>query len=126
MPKNRVAFLALESDGMGAGELLCLTGFVRCASCSFVVHTERLDELPEHYCARRQRRRQEASSEASTVDQSLSGLPECERCDDTELDPDAYIPHQTANGTAYRHAPCSSCQPQWEEGDDAMTVTGDC
>jgi hypothetical protein len=21
--------------------------------------------------------------------------PDCERCDDTELDPDAYIPHET-------------------------------
>ncbi|WP_319111145.1 hypothetical protein [Streptomyces europaeiscabiei] len=62
MPKNRVAFLALESDGMGAGELLCLTGFVRCPRCGFVVHSERLDELPEHYCSRRQERRRADST----------------------------------------------------------------
>lgn len=58
MPKNRVAFLALEGGDMGAGELLCLTGFVRCTRCDFVVHSERLDELPEHYCARRIANRQ--------------------------------------------------------------------
>lgn len=51
-------------------------------------------------------------------------FPDCERCDDTELDPDAYITHETANGTAYRNAPCSNCQPQREEGDDAKTATG--
>lgn len=62
MPKNRVAFLALESDGMGAGELLCLTGFVRCTSWGFIVHSDRLDELPEHYCTRRQQLRQETST----------------------------------------------------------------
>lgn len=49
--------------------------------------------------------------------------PDCERCDDTELDPDAYIPHETETGTAYRHAPCSNCQPEWDEGADAMTAT---
>ena len=37
--------------------------------------------------------------------------PDCDRCEDTELDPDAYIPHETEHGTAYRHAPCRDCQP---------------
>lgn len=37
--------------------------------------------------------------------------PDCGRCDDTELDPDAYIPHESEHGTAYRHAPCRNCQP---------------
>lgn len=31
--------------------------------------------------------------------------PDCDRCDDTRLDPDAYIPHETEHGTAYMHAP---------------------
>lgn len=66
MPKNRVAFLALEAGGdMGAGELLCLTGFVRCPICRFVVHSERLDKLPEHYCARRQQLNQNPHPEGT-------------------------------------------------------------
>jgi hypothetical protein len=53
MPKNRVAFLELEPDGMGVEGLWHLTGFTRCADCGFVVHTESLTTLPEHYCSRR-------------------------------------------------------------------------
>lgn len=53
MPKNRVAFLELEPDGMEVEELWRLTGFARCADCGFVVHTESLATLPEHYCSRR-------------------------------------------------------------------------
>jgi hypothetical protein len=53
MPKNRVAFLEIEPDGMDVEELWRLTGFARCADCGFVVHTESLTTLPEHYCSRR-------------------------------------------------------------------------
>lgn len=53
MPKNRVAFLELEPDGMGVEELWRITGFVRCADCEAVVHTESPTALPEHYCSRR-------------------------------------------------------------------------
>lgn len=58
MPKNRVAFLELEPDGMDAEELWNITGFARCAGCGAVVHSETFAELPDHYCARRQQRRQ--------------------------------------------------------------------
>lgn len=57
MPKNRVAFLELEPEGMDAEELWRLTGFVRCCACGFAVHTESLTALPEHYCSRRRERR---------------------------------------------------------------------
>lgn len=51
-----------------------------------------------------------------TVTQPETDFPDCDRCDDTRLDPDAYIPHETEHGTAYRHAPCRNCQPgEWED-----------
>lgn len=43
------------------------------------------------------------------------GDPDCERCDGSGLDPDAYTTHETAHGTGYRHAPCRDCQPAAEE-----------
>jgi hypothetical protein len=49
------------------------------------------------------------------VNQPQNDLPDCDRCDDTQLDHDAYIPHETEHGTAYRHAPCRDCQPEVEE-----------
>jgi hypothetical protein len=54
MPKNRVAFLELEPEGIDAEELWRLTGFVRCCACGFAVYTESPTALPEHYCSRRQ------------------------------------------------------------------------
>ncbi|MEV6696200.1 hypothetical protein AB0M68_03430 [Streptomyces sp. NPDC051453] len=59
------------------------------------------------------------------MSEPVNDYPDCDRCDDTELDPDAYIPHETEHGTAYRHAPCRDCQSEWEEGADAMAVTHD-
>jgi hypothetical protein len=56
MPKNRVAFLELEPEGMKAEELWHLTGFVRCTDCGYLVHTQTLTALPEHRCAERQAR----------------------------------------------------------------------
>jgi hypothetical protein len=49
------------------------------------------------------------------MNQPQNDFPDCDRCDDTQLDPDAYIPHETEHGTAYRHAPCRDCQPEAEE-----------
>jgi hypothetical protein len=57
MPKNRVAFLELEPEGMDVDELWRLTGFVRCVDCGYLIHAETLTTLPEHYCSQRQTRR---------------------------------------------------------------------
>ncbi|MGW6695598.1 FDXHR family putative zinc-binding protein [Rhodococcus sp. NPDC054953] len=35
--------------------------------------------------------------------------PDCDRCDDTGLDPDAYTEHPSEKGTAYRPEPCRDC-----------------
>ncbi|MFF5404609.1 hypothetical protein ACFY8K_16790 [Streptomyces misionensis] len=57
VPKNRTAFLELEPTGMTPDELWNLTRFARCGDCGYVVHTETLTTLPEHYCTQRQVRR---------------------------------------------------------------------
>jgi hypothetical protein len=56
--KNRPAFVELEPEGVTVDELWRLTGFVRCADCAYLVHTETLTTLPEHRCTQRQARRQ--------------------------------------------------------------------
>jgi hypothetical protein len=53
-PKNRVAFLELESSDITADELWEITGFVRCDDCGYAMHTETLVTLPEHRCTQRQ------------------------------------------------------------------------
>lgn len=40
------------------------------------------------------------------------GDPECDRCDDSELDPDAYTAEDTPLGIHYRPEPCRNCQPE--------------
>lgn len=40
-----------------------------------------------------------------------AGDEDCERCEGTGLDPDAYFQH----GDTWTHAPCSSCQPEDDE-----------
>lgn len=41
-------------------------------------------------------------------------IPDCDRCDDTELDPDAYTVVHNDDGSvySYRPEPCRNCQPQ--------------
>lgn len=65
MPKNRVAFLELEPEGMDVDELWRLTGFARCADCRYLIHTETLSVLPDHRCTQRKRMNQEQAAAAT-------------------------------------------------------------
>jgi hypothetical protein len=48
--------MELEPEGLAIDELWRLTGFVRCADCGYLVHTQTLAALPEHRCTQRQAR----------------------------------------------------------------------
>lgn len=48
--------MELEPEGLAIDELWRLTGFVRCADCGYLVHTQTLGALPEHHCTQRQAR----------------------------------------------------------------------
>jgi hypothetical protein len=49
---------------------------------------------------------------------SMETYPDCERCDDSGLDPDRYTEQQGSDGTIRYHAvPCVGCQQPVNEGE---------